>query len=692
MAVTYQIPRTALYWLLSILVLLVLPHTLRLPIWVMLLSAFCIGWRVLIHKGKIGYPGRCIKALLVFSALPLSVWQFRSDGEGVGVDLAVCLLIIGAKFKLLEMRYRRDIYILIILAFMLALTGFIYSQTLVSSFYNLGIVLLILTTMVLLNRNISATGSDSVRMQGTSLRLAGILILQSIPVMLILFILVPRITPLWAMPLPASSTRTGISDEMTPGSISQLGRSGELAFRVTFNGKTPPHEMLYWRGLVLDNFDGQTWRRSEGPLLPRGAFNEEGFSPAGNSPAGAVAPLVYDVILEPTQQQWLYGIRLAQVNASEVIQDRYDNLVSIRPISQRYRYLVQSYPDAPSDINLPRGMRNRALQLPEDGNPRTHTLAAELRAEYDNDRDLINSVLRHYNEEPFFYTLTPPALQGNSIDAFLFDTRQGFCGHYAGSMVYLLRAAGIPARVVVGYQGAESNPFEEYLMIYQYNAHAWVEVWLQGEGWVRFDPTAWVAPERITQGMEAFFGERASFLEETTFSRLGLGSVAWLNVMRLRLDAMEYTWNRFVISYNSDLQLDLLQEVFGENAREYAVIALVALITLCMALVAAFMWWRNRRQALDPVLTLYLNLTDMLAAKGLPRSPAEGPVAYCERIGRERPELYATLKSVTRQFVQAMYRQTSNGESNAENSAADKPAMLREQVVKLKKELKTSRT
>ena len=169
MAVIYQIPRTALYWLLSLLVLLVLPHTLRLPVWVMLLSLFCIGWRVLIHKGKIGYPGRWIKAFLVFSALPLSVWQFRSDGEGVGVDLAVCLLIIGAMFKLLEMRYRRDIYILITLAFMLALTGFIYSQTLVSSLYNLGIVLLILTTMVLLNRNIPLAGSDSLKLQGNSL-------------------------------------------------------------------------------------------------------------------------------------------------------------------------------------------------------------------------------------------------------------------------------------------------------------------------------------------------------------------------------------------------------------------------------------------------------------------------------------------------------------------------------------------
>jgi len=640
----YQIPRNALFWLTGLLILLIMPHSTWLPLWVLALSAVCGAWRILIHLGRAAWPGRIIRISLVLIVMPLSIYQFRSQGSGIGVDLSVSLLILGASFKLLEMRRRRDIYIIVALAFMLALTGFIYSQTLLTTIYNLFCIVLIVTTMVLLNR-------DSSHSQLSSLRLAGVLLLQSIPVMLILFVLVPRIAPLWAMPLPAGASKTGVTDEMTPGQFTQLGRSGELAFRVKFNSKTPPHDQLYWRGLVLDHFDGQTWERSSNLFLARSEDTGDSVDDESST------MLEYDVILEATQQTWLYGIKLARVSAPDVILDRYDTLLTVRPVNQRYRYVARSFPDIKNDLLLSSFSQRRALQLPADDNPRSRAWARELRAVHADDKAYVQAVLLSYQQQPFYYTLTPPAVTGESIDEFLFDTREGFCGHYAGSFVYLMRAAGIPARVVVGYQGAEYNRFEDYLMVYQYNAHAWAEVWLEGEGWVRFDPTAWVAPERINQGVEAFFGASSGFIEDSGFSMRRFSSTPWLNNVRLRLDAIEYNWNRWVISYDSEVQMELLKDLFGENERQRALLALIGSIALCLALFAAFMLWRRKRPVLDPRLALYLEFTDALAAKGMARKAVEGPRAYCERITHYRPDLKTEMTRITDQFIRILYEQ-----------------------------------
>ncbi len=653
MAMKDQIPRDAMFWLLGLLLLLIAPHAVWLPLWVLVLTVLCMGWRILIHFGKAGYPPFLVRALLVFCVVPLSIFEFRGQGAGLGVDVSVCLLVLGAAFKLLEMRFRRDIYILITLAFLLAMTGFIYSQTLQAALYNLFVVTLIITAMVLLNRD----NRDDHATQLASLRLAGVMILQSLPVMLILFVLVPRIPPLWSMQMPTGGDKTGVSDEMTPGEISRLGRSGELAFRVKFDAEAPPHEQLYWRGLVLDAFDGQTWKRSNRLLLAGEPLEQRLSKPVPSETSvsetyGGSAPLSYDVILEPTQQDWLYGIKVAQVDQPDVMRDRYDTLQITRPVNQQMRYLVRSYPDMISDAQLSPRARERALQLPE-GNPRSRAMAAQLRGSHGSDRERIQALLRHYNEQAFYYTLTPQTLSGDSIDAFLFDSREGFCGHYAGSFVFLLRAAGIPARVVVGYQGAEYNPFEDYMMVYQYNAHAWAEVWLEGEGWVRFDPTAWVAPERITQGVEAFFGERTEFVEDERFSMLR--GTAWLNTLRLRLDAMEYSWNRWVLSYDSEQQSQLLEDVFGEESDGLGLVAMIVLIGLTTALLALLMYLRGRRPGMDPVLASYLQFNDLLASRGLPRLPAEGPLEYSDRISEQRPDLAADVHGITRLAMQLMY-------------------------------------
>ncbi|MDP1931485.1 MAG: DUF3488 and transglutaminase-like domain-containing protein [Gammaproteobacteria bacterium] len=645
MDIAYQIPRLALLWVLSSVLLVVLPHVLRLPAWITVLALACIIWRLLIFVGRANYPGKLVKAVLVMVVLPLTVVQTRA--QGVGVDAAVTLLLLGVVFKLLEMQYKRDIVIVIALCYVLIMVGFIYSQTIPASLYSLMSATVITGALISLNR-------DNARNTfANNSRLAARIVLQAIPLTIVLFVLVPRVSPLWTMPLPVSQTRTGITDEMTPGDISSLGRSAELAFRVSFDGAAPAHQQLYWRGLVLDFFDGRTWRRAGSSFL---SFNMVSRSASPSRGIGQGTPVAYDVILEPTQQTWLYALQLAELNAQDIAQDRNYTLQTSKPISQRMRYQVRSYLENQTDLELTGTQLARSLQMPEDdNNPLSLAMAQEWRATSSGDREYVQQVMSHFREEQFYYTLNPPLLSEASIDDFLFNTREGFCGHYAGTFVYLMRAAGIPARVVVGYQGGEYNRFEDYTMVYQYNAHAWAEVWFEGEGWVQFDPTGAVAPERISLGVEAVFADQPGFMEDSGFSMMRFRDYQWLNTLRLRLDALDYAWNRWVVSYDEDLQLDLMDELFGENARSGLMIALGIGTSLFFGIVAFFMLRGGRGAARDPATRLYLTLAADLAELGIPRRVGEGAGDYCRRVAMERPDLASDMEQVTRVYEQLSY-------------------------------------
>lgn len=644
MELKYQIPRLCLLWVLASVVLVIVPHVMRLPAWISILSLVCVLWRVLIFTGRAPYPGRLIKTLFVFIALPFTLYQFRA--EGIGLDASVCLLILGAVFKLLEMRYKRDIIIVIVLAYVLAMVGFIYSQTIPASLYALLVVTVITGALISLNRD-NARNTFS-----RNARLAVRMVLQSIPLMVVLFIFVPRVAPLWSMPIPAPSSTTGVSDQMTPGDISNLGRSAELAFRVGFEGEAPAHDQLYWRGLVLDYFDGKTWQRSGSAfqnfnLLTRFRTESRGV-PQGQ-------PAAYDVILEPTQRTWIYAIQLAEFNSPEIVQDRNYVLHTSKPITQRYRYRMRSYLNSQTDLELTSGLRARSLQLPAEGNPRSRAMVEQMRSASNSDQDYAAKVLGYFREQPFFYTLNPPLLGESSIDAFMFDTREGFCEHYASSFVYFMRAAGIPARVVVGYQGGEYNPFENYTMVYQYNAHAWAEVWFEGEGWVRFDPTAAVAPDRINLGVEAVFADQPGFMEDSGFSMMRFRNTAWLNSLRLRMDALDYAWNRWVVSYDEEVQLDFLGNLFGENAKSGLLYALGISMAVLFGLAALLMLNGGRAMTRDPATKLYLAFAADLARAGLGRQRGEGPQDYCGRVGSARPDLAGDMKELTALYMKLSY-------------------------------------
>lgn len=657
MELSYQIPRPALLWILAAVVLVILPQSIRMPMWISGIALLCVAWRLLIYSGHLDYPGRMMRVAVVLFTLLVSLSQIRTIG--IGLDSAASLLTLGFVFKLIEMRQRRDIYVVISLCFVMSMVAFLYSQSVVTTAYISLVVAVTLGAMIAANR--TARIADSANTAGLAIKIA----LQALPLTIVLFIVFPRIAPLWAVPVQSGVNSTGVTDEMSPGDISQLGRSAELAFRVQFDGaESLPHEELYWRGLVLDDFDGLTWRRTRSSssysvasaLADFRISYEDRMRTSGE-------PISYNVIMEPTQQPWLFGLHLAEDVEDELFRSRNFELFNNGLISQRLSYDLRSHLQNQTDILLLDSMRNRSLRLPEEGNARSLTFARELRTAVDTDRDFANALLGHFRQNEFFYTLNPPLLGENRIDEFLFDTMAGFCEHYASSFTFLLRAVGIPARVVVGYQGAEQNPYENYLMVYQYNAHAWTEAWFEGEGWVRFDPTGAVSPTRIEQGVQEALRDDPAFMEDDLFAASRLGSIGWLNSMRLRLDAIEYEWNQLVVNYNEDVQFELFERLFGEVTEEKVILLMSSLAAIVLIAIGFTVINIEPRRQRTPLARFYLTVCRELAKIGLRRGRGEGPIAYRDRVCRERPELAEAMAELTEHYVRLNYKEKALDEA-----------------------------
>lgn len=649
MEVAYQIPRASLQWILLSVFLVIAPQSIYMPIWISLIALCCLIWRYLIFTGRLNYPTRPMRVIIVVFTLLVSIAQMRA--LGVGLESASSLLTLGFVFKLVEMREKRDIYVVMSLSFVMCMVAFLYSQSLLISLYVALCVVVIIATLIALNR--SSLEADARSTGKMALRMA----LQALPITIVLFMVFPRIAPLWAVPVQTTGGTTGVTDEMTPGDLASLGRSSELAFRVQFeNGLPPLHQDLYWRGLVLENFDGTTWMRRRyrsayGTAAERGNFQfnwENRILVQGE-------PLEYNVILEPTQQPWVYGLHLADPVSRNLFQSRNFEIYNNGLISKRFSYDLRSYADNQTDLILLDSARARNTDIPESGNERSIELARNLRSSVNTDRDYVYAVLAYFRDNPFYYTLNPGLLQGDRIDDFLFNTRQGFCEHFASTFAFLMRAAGVPSRVVVGYHGAEYNPYEDYMMVYQNNAHAWNEVWLDGEGWVRFDPTGAVSPERIEQGVEAALQDDLAFMEQSLFAAVS-GRFSFFNTLRLRLDALEYEWNRRVVSYDEEVQVELFERLFGKITEQKVLLLLVGLASVVIIAVGLSVVSIGPRRKLDPVNQLYHSLTTELSKIGLARKTGEGPLDYRDRVIAERPELAEVMTDFTALYIAINYK------------------------------------
>jgi transglutaminase-like putative cysteine protease len=621
--------RHVCYLLLS-LSMVTIPHVLYLPWWIIAVTVTLIGWRAYLGYARYALPGRWMLMLVAGAA---TIGVFISYRTIFGREAGIALLVIMLGLKFLETRTLRDAVLLIYLGYFLVITNFLRDQTIPVALYMLACTVVITATMISLHH---AATEPAFRVQ---LRKAGVLLAQSVPLMLVLFLLFPRVPgPLWGLPQDTRSGVSGLSDTMTPGSLSRLTLSDEVAFRVKFEGDMPRRRHLYWRGPVMWDFDGRTW------TVPRFLYNVPKVRVSGE-------PLDYEVTLEPHNRRWLFALDIPGKVPPLSLMGGDFQIYSNEPVKNRMRYEMTSYLNATYGATENRYALRRALQLPANSNPRAAEHARSLREKHgDADQPLVEEVLRMFRDQPFFYTLEPPPLGEHPVDEFLFTTRSGFCEHYASAFAVLMRAAGIPARIVTGYHGGDLNEFGNYVIVRQAEAHAWAEIWLKDRGWVRIDPTSAVSPLRVDQGISA------AVKGSESLPMMVRGDFETLRRLRLSWDYVANSWNQWVLGYTPERQRWLLSRVGMDNATWERLTALLFL--LCGVIVAGFTVLALRqlkRRVSDPVKTAYLRFCDKLRRKGLPRDPAEGPLDYARRIGRARPDLQPTVAAITALYVTLRY-------------------------------------
>lgn len=611
--------------LLLALALVVLPHFEHIAWWAISVLTALWVWRLWLALSQRPLPPR-------FAMLPLLIGAtlavFAEHRTLLGRDAGVTFLLMLLALKLLEMRARRDVFVVIFLAFFILLTQFLFGQGIVVAVMTLLAVALLF--FVLVSVNLAEHDLPASRKAA----LVGGVMLKAVPLTLALFVLFPRLNgPLWGMPGEATGGRMGLSQNMTPGAIGRLLESDEIAFRVRFDAGAPPlADQLYWRGPVLGQFTGRTWI-----VLPENLRGPTSTSLEVKADPRSVVE--YTLTLEPHRRDWLFALEwpadvpAVGVGSGRVRMNDDGQLIAGGLITERTRYSLRSYTQFNLGLNeTPLSLRPWT-QLPTGFNPRTLAFAGELRKgtpgalqSRDADIKLVNAVLTKFRNENFVYTLEPPVLGRDSVDEFLFTTRQGFCEHYASAFVTLMRALDIPARVVTGYQGGEFNPVDGYLTVRQSDAHAWAEVWLESRGWVRADPTAAVAPERVQRG-----GSPGA-LRTGPAINVGVGQRAFdlWRTLRFNWEAAENAWNQWVLSYSVERQRSLLSSL-GLRPDTATLAALLAFVLCVLLAVLGYVSLRHREQrdALGEILGL---LRARLAGVGAEPRAHLGPRAMTQQL------------------------------------------------------------
>jgi transglutaminase-like putative cysteine protease len=646
-------------WLGALLLAAQIPQAPHLPVWVALTGFVLVLLRLaLLARARPGSPPRRIPswALVIFAAAAAASLRV-SYGYLLGREPSVAFLYILVGIKFLETRTTRDGALLVCLSAFLLITPFFYDQSPVAALAALPALLIVGAVLDALTREPDTV--DAMPRWRTALPRSVFVLLQGMPIAVLLFVLFPRLsTPLWGLPADHSA-KTGLSDRMSPGQISELSRSADVAFRVDFEGTIPPAHLWYWRGPVLTRFDGRTW--SAGPANAGGTMVP--YDGRG---------ITYTVTLEPHHQPWLFALDLPAAlprlpsdpdgsagDSPGIVLTQDQQLLYNVNVTQVLRYtqlsiLRDRYPAERLANN------DAALRLPGD-NVRTKRFASELRAHFPDDEAFIAAILAWFHNEKFVYTLTQvPLADRNTVDAFLFDNRRGFCEHYAAAFVVLLRAAGIPARVVTGYQGGEINPNGGYMIVRQSDAHAWAEALIDGQ-WRRFDPTAAVAPSRIELGLGGTLaeGEPVPYL-----ARLDVG---WVKAVELAWDSINHGWRRNVVGFNRDRQRSLWRDMHLDRIEPWQLAVLIVGAMFAWAgVLTGWLLFRRRRQ--EPALVLWNDLCRRLQRAGLPRQAHEGPLAFAQRAAARWPQFAIAFAAIGESFAALRY--------GAPAAAAERSALL----------------
>ncbi|MFT5852454.1 MAG: transglutaminase-like putative cysteine protease [Colwellia sp.] len=651
---------------------------LELSTWMISIIVLCLGWQaLLLHnqfnttknytKVKISATQQMVISpmLLLFIAVSGCI-AIALSGRSLGVLVSMLhLLTFAYTLKAFEIKQRKDFYQLLLLGLFLLASALIFNQTLAFSLF---IFFILLVNLTVLHQVFSPTKTLL-----SASKTVSILLLQSTLLAVTLFIVFPRLSPFWQVP-SANSAKTGLSDEVSPGDIASLALSSDLAFRVDFKGfPIPRYSTLYWRAMTLESFDGKKWTRVKG--------NKNQASTQYTSTNAVVEPvttgnsLLYDVTVEPSYQSWLFGLAVATSDDARVTLVSDYTLQSRNVLSQITHYQVKSYLQSPLDLTLSEHNKKRNLAIVKGSNPRLEKLATQLKNQYVKPIDRAQAILNTFRESNYFYTLQPPQLLNNSLDQFYFDTKAGFCEHYASSFTYLMRAAGIPARVVIGYLGGEYNHVnaEEtrqkneqqggHLIIYQYDAHAWSEIWLAGIGWKKIDPTAAVDPQRVESGWSNALLTQQFSLNNDFIGLYQFKRIAWLNTIRLQLDALDYQWTRWVLGYSSKQQYDLLKRWFGKHM-PWKTATMVAVAFICaMALITLFYridFKFFKRKNETAWFVLYQKAVKIIAAKGLTKPVNMTALDFCTLVSTRLPQISAEFSDFTLTFEQLNYRKLSD--------------------------------
>lgn len=603
-------------FLMGAVLLSALPQVVYLPLWCGAGFFILFTWRLgLIFSGR-ALPGAVVRLIAAAAIIGAVFAQYHTL---LGREAGVALLVLFLGLKLMEMRARRDLFVVIFLCCFLLLTGYFHSQG----------ILMAATTMLAVLTLVASMLTMQFRQEeipiGKRLRYAALLLLQAIPIAVALFVLFPRPSgPLWGLPDDAHAGRTGLSESMSPGEIANLAESEEVVMRVHFDEQPPHINQMYWRGPSFGEFDGRVWRPAR-----YGASSPP--QPEVRLQAGSNDPIRYTATMEPSSSRWILALETATqvpaVDNRRIMVSPSFELMASDPLSERIRFEGEARLDAQTGRNESRLSLQNWLSLPTGYNPRTIEMAARWRADGAVPvRASIDRAMDWLRRDRFTYTLAPPLLGKHTVDEFLFETKAGFCEHFSSAFVVLMRALGVPARVVTGYQGAEPNERDNYWIVRQSNAHAWAEVWSDASGWIRVDPTSAVAPERIERGSTRARGR-------DNVARTGFGSQDWLRGWRLNLDALTHNWNQWVLSYDKSKQQSLLTR-FGLDITDWREAAGAIAGVLGLLLGAVALATLRPSAPKDPVERQFDEFCQRLAAIGADRFPHETANGYLYRVER----------------------------------------------------------
>lgn len=612
-----------------LMLLVTLPHFQYIPFWSVSIIILLAIWRTLIIFNKLPLPNKYLSALLT---LTLSFFVYKHSGSFSGIAAGSHLLVMMAFCKLIESRTHRDYMLLIILSFFIISTNFLFSQDIGTAFYMFFCLFIAIISLINVNRkNTQFTFSHQ-------LKLSGQLMAYSLPVMLILFVFFPRITgPLWKTNTDETQAKTGLSDSMSPGQISKLIYSNDLVLRARFENRIPANNQLYWRAMTLWNYDGKKWSMAD--------IADEDVTIQVTDPG-----FDYTVTLEPHQKNWLFLLDLPYKlnNQSPIASDF--TAQTTKKVSKILQYSARSTTQYKIKHQLSNINRNIALALP-NLNAKTAALAHSWQQSSLTSNEIVDKAKDYFASNSFYYTLSPPGLtRQDSIDQFLFETRRGFCEHYASAFAVLMRHAGIPSRIVLGYLGGTYNPFSNEISVDQSMAHAWTEVWIDKKGWVRVDPTASIAPERVEKNLASAIENQ----EDLPF-HLQIDS-AVIQKIRQVFDAIDSGWNQWILNYNEDNQKQFLKLLTGSELNLKDISNLFIKILLATLIItASFYLFTGLKRKPDAVTAAYKKFCNKFAKAGYKKAKHEGPRDYQLRMAQAFPAKQQSIKQIIDLYINLKY-------------------------------------